>query len=65
MQHLSSKFRAEDVADEAKTKDLLQRRAEELDEVSLLRYRLVIMNVTDVMLEIYTQTLITGFSSRG
>ena len=35
---------------------------EELDEVSLLRYRLIIMNVTEVMLEIYTQTLITGFS---
>ena len=38
------------------------RKPEELDEVSLLRYRLIIMNVTEVMLEIYTQTLITGFS---
>ena len=35
---------------------------EELDEVSLLRYRLIVQNVTEVMLEIYTQTLITGFS---
>jgi hypothetical protein len=35
MQHLSSNYRAEDVADEAKTKDLLQRRAEELDVGSL------------------------------
>ena len=35
---------------------------EDLDEVSKLRYRLVIQNVTDVMLEIYTQTLTTGFS---
>ena len=35
---------------------------EELDEVSMLRYRLLVQNVTEVMLEIYTQTLITGFS---
>ena len=35
---------------------------EELDEVSMLRYRLIVQNVTEVMLEIYTQTLITGFS---
>ena len=34
-QHLDSKYRAEDVADEAKTKDLLQHRAEELDVGSL------------------------------
>jgi hypothetical protein len=33
-----------------------------LDEVSLMRYRLIIQNVTDVALEIYTQTLVTGFS---
>lgn len=33
-----------------------------LDEISLMRYRLVIQNVTDVMLEIYTQTMVTGFS---
>jgi hypothetical protein len=31
MQHLSSNDRAEDVAYEAKTEDLLQRRAKELD----------------------------------
>ena len=35
---------------------------DELDEFSRLRYRLVIQNVTDVMLEIYTQTMVTGFS---
>lgn len=35
---------------------------EELDEVSLLRYRLIVQNVTEVMLEIYTQTQVTGFS---
>ena len=35
---------------------------ENLDVVSKLRYRLVIQNVTEVMLEIYTQTLTTGFS---
>jgi len=35
---------------------------EELDEVSKLRYRLIMQNVTEVMLEIYTQTLITSFS---
>ena len=34
----------------------------DLDAVSMLRYRLVMQNVTDVMLEIYTQTLTTGFS---
>ncbi len=33
-----------------------------LDEISLMRYRPVIQNVTDVALEIYTQTLVTGFS---
>ena len=38
------------------------RNPEELDEVSMLRYRLIVQNVTEVMLEIYTQTLITGFS---
>ena len=35
---------------------------EKLDEISLMRYRLIIQNVTDVALEIYTQTLVTGFS---
>ena len=35
---------------------------EALDEVSKLRYRLIMMNVTETMLEIYTQTLITNFS---
>lgn len=30
MQHLSSSYKGEDVADEANTKDLLQRRAKEL-----------------------------------
>ena len=35
---------------------------EDLDAISKLRYRLVIQNVTDVMLEIYTQTLTTGIS---
>lgn len=34
----------------------------ELDEVPRLRYRLVMHNVTDVMLEIYAQTLATGFA---
>ena len=37
MQHLSSNYRAEDVADEAKAEDLLQFRAEELDVGSLAR----------------------------
>ncbi len=35
---------------------------DDLDDISKLRYRLVMQNVTDVMLEIYTQTLATGFS---
>jgi hypothetical protein len=35
MQHLNSKYREEDVADEAKIEDLLQRRAEESDVGSL------------------------------
>ena len=35
MQHLSSKYREEDVADEAETEDLLQRGAEKLDVGSL------------------------------
>jgi len=35
MQHLDSKNRDEDVADEAKTKDLLQRRTKKLDVGSL------------------------------
>lgn len=35
---------------------------DDLDEFSKLRYRLVIQNVTDVMLEIYTQTVVTDFS---
>ena len=35
MQHLDSEYRAEDVADEAKKKDLLQHRAEEPDVGSL------------------------------
>jgi hypothetical protein len=35
MQHLSSNYRAEDVAHEAETEDLLQLRAEELDVGSL------------------------------
>ena len=35
---------------------------EALDAISRLRYRLVMQNVTEVMLEIYTQTLTTGFS---
>ncbi len=35
MQHLSSNYRAEDVAHEAETEDLLQHRAEELDEFSI------------------------------
>lgn len=34
----------------------------DLGDVSRLRYRLVMQNVTDVMLEIYAQTLATGFS---
>ncbi len=35
---------------------------EELGEIARLRYRLLMQNVTDVMLEIYSQTLATGFS---
>jgi hypothetical protein len=35
---------------------------EDLDDVSRLRYRLTMQNVTDVMLEIYAQTLATGFA---
>ena len=35
---------------------------EELNEVSLLRYRLVMQNVTEVMVDIHTQTFITSFS---
>jgi len=34
----------------------------ELDVVTTLRYRLLMQNVTEVMLEIYSQTLETGFS---
>jgi len=33
-----------------------------LGEISRLRYRLLMQNVTEVMLEIYTQTLATGFA---
>jgi hypothetical protein len=35
MQRLDSKYREEDVADEAKTEDLLQRRTKKLDVGSL------------------------------
>ena len=35
MQHLNSKYREEDVADEVQIEDLLQRRAEKLDVGSL------------------------------
>jgi hypothetical protein len=35
MQHLDSKYREEDVADEAETEDLLQHGAEKLDVGSL------------------------------
>lgn len=35
---------------------------EELGDVQRLRYRLVMQNVTEVMEDIYTQTLITAFS---
>ena len=35
---------------------------DDLDVVSKLRYRLVMQNITEVMLEIYTQALITSFS---
>jgi hypothetical protein len=35
MQHLDSKYREEDVADEVQIEDLLQRRAEKLDVGSL------------------------------
>ncbi len=38
MQHLDSKYREEDVADEVQIEDLLQRRAEELDVGSLARF---------------------------
>lgn len=34
----------------------------DLDDVARLRYRLAIQNVSDVMLEIYAQTLATGFA---
>lgn len=35
---------------------------EDLGDVPRLRYRLALQNVTDVMLEIYAQTLATGFA---
>ncbi len=35
---------------------------DDLDEVSILRYRLAMMNIAEVMLETYTQTSATGFS---
>jgi len=35
---------------------------EALDEVSQLRYRLLMQNIVDAMLEIYSQTLTTSFS---
>lgn len=35
---------------------------DELDEVQMLRYRLVMQNVTEVMVDIYTQTAVTKFS---
>jgi hypothetical protein len=35
---------------------------EVLGEVPMLRYRLVMQNVTEVMVDIYTQTLVTTFS---
>lgn len=38
---------------------------EDLDDVSRFRYRLTMHNVTDVMLEIYAQTLATGFAPEG
>ena len=38
MQHLDSKYREEDVADEVQIEDLFQRRAEELDVGSLARF---------------------------
>ena len=34
----------------------------DLSELEELRYRLVIQNVTEVMVDIYTQTAVTGFS---
>jgi len=34
----------------------------ELGKVQKMRYRLMMMNITEVMLEIYTQTSTTGFS---
>lgn len=34
----------------------------ELGEVQMLRYRLVMQNVTEVMVDIYTQTAVTNFS---
>jgi len=33
-----------------------------LDEVQMLRYRLVMQNITEVMVDIYTQTAVTKFS---
>ncbi|MEJ2331071.1 MAG: hypothetical protein P8Z33_14815, partial [Gammaproteobacteria bacterium] len=39
MQHLSSNYRAEDVADEAQTEDLLHTRAERADVGSLAGWR--------------------------
>ncbi len=35
---------------------------QELSEVHLLRYRLVMQNITEAMLDIYTQTSVTNFS---
>ena len=46
MQHLDSKYREEDVADEVQIEDLLQRRAEKLDVGSLAGGRCVAGVVT-------------------
>jgi hypothetical protein len=35
---------------------------DELDEAQMLRYRLVMQNITEVMVDIYTQTAVTNFS---
>ncbi len=46
MQHLSSQYREEDVADEAETEDLLQRRTEDLDVGSLAGGRFYVSDCT-------------------
>lgn len=42
--------------------DLGNTSPQDLDDVARLRYRLAMQNITEVMLEIYAQTMATGFA---